>query len=93
MENDYQSLIDELFGANYKHRTLRTVFDPYSTEWTETNVEEKILILKKILDSKRITLRELILSYKLYYSEELANKKHVAESVEDSLIILLTKSI
>jgi len=93
MENNYQSLMDELFGSNYKHRTLRTVFDPYSNEWHETNIVEKKLILKKILASKKITLNELIRSYKLYHLYEATYIKNVAESVEDSLIILLEDSI
>ena len=93
MEDDYQSLMDEIFGSNYKHRTLRTVFDPYSDEWSETNVDEKKAILKKILESKKITLNELIRSYKLYHLYEPTYIKHVAESVEDSLILLLEESI
>jgi len=93
MDDDYQALMDELFGSNYKHRTLRTVFDPYSNEWSETNVDEKKSILKKILASKKITLNELIRSYKLYHLYEPTYIKNVAESVEDSLIILLEESI
>jgi len=93
MENDYQSLMDELFGSDYKHKTLRAVFDPYSNEWTETNIDEKKSILKKILESKKITLNELIRSYKLYHLYEPTYIKNVAESVEDSLIILLEESI
>ena len=77
MTKEYQTIIDELFGAYYKHRTLRTVFDPYSSEWNDTTVDEKINILKKILDSKKITLNELISSYKIFYTENLTNKKHV----------------
>jgi len=73
--------MDELFGSNYKHRTLRTVFDPYSDEWSETNVDEKKSILKKILESKKITLNELIRSYKLYYLYEATYIKNVAEYV------------
>ncbi|WP_194851160.1 hypothetical protein [Nonlabens antarcticus] len=92
MKNDYQSLIDSLFGSNYKHRTLRTVFDPYSAEWKETTIDEKISILKKILYSKKITLPDLILSYKTYYANDLA-KKHVAKAVEDGLTFLLSNSI
>lgn len=91
MEKDYQLVIDKLFGNNYNHRTLRTVFDPYSTEWFDTKIDEKIAILKSILNSKEITLNELINSYKIYYLETLTNKKHVVDSVEDSLIILLDK--
>ena len=93
METDYQVFIDELFGSNYKHRTLRTVFDPHSNEWSETNIDEKKSILKKILESKKISLNELLRSYKLYYLYEPTYIKYVAESVEDSLNILLEESI
>lgn len=89
METEYQSIIDKLFGPYYKHRTLRTVFDPYSEEWKETNIEEKMAILKKILNSKKISLNELVFQYKMFYTESLSNKKYVADSVEDGLIILL----
>jgi hypothetical protein len=91
MEKDYQLVIDKMFGYNYKHRTLRTVFDPYSTEWSDTKIDEKIAILKRILDSKEMTLNEIINSYKIYYLESLANKKHVVDAIEDSLIVLLDK--
>jgi len=52
--------MDELFGANYKHRTLRTIFDPCSNEWSETNIDEKKSMLKKIFKSRKITLNKLI---------------------------------
>lgn len=93
MNKEYQTIIDELFGSYYKHRTLRTVFDPYSHEWTETNIDEKVKILKKILESGKISLNDLILSYKEFYTITLENKKHVVKSIEDSLIILLQKTI
>jgi 2-oxoglutarate dehydrogenase complex dehydrogenase (E1) component-like enzyme len=93
MGSDYQTLVDELFGSNYRHRTLRTVFDPYSTEWTETSIDEKVNILKKILSSKRTTLQDLILSYKKFYTDSLTNKKHVVDSVENALTILLEKAL
>lgn len=91
MGNDYQLVIDDLFGSNYKHRTLRTVFDPNSTEWLETNVDEKISILRRILDSNRITLKDLIFPHKIYYTHGLENKRHVINSIEDSLTVLLSK--
>lgn len=93
MRSDYQNLVDELYGPNYKHRTLRTVFDPYSTEWAETTIDEKVNILKKVLSSKRIKLHELILSYKKFYTDSLTNKKHVVDSVENALTILLEKAL
>ena len=91
MSKNYQEIVDEIFGDFYKHRTLRTVFDPYSSEWNDTNIDEKVRILKKILDSKKITLKELIDSYKWFYTETLSNKSHVIDSLEESLVILLQK--
>ena len=93
MKNDYQSLVDELFGSNYKHRTLRTIFDPYSSEWTETTTDEKVKILKKILGSNKMTLQELLLSYKKFYTDTLTNKKHVVDSIEIALTLLLEKAV
>lgn len=89
MEKHYQEIVDEIFGSLYKHRTLRTLFDPSSSEWNDTTIEKKIDILKKILNSKKISLDNLILGYKHFYSKELANKGHVLNSLEDGLIILL----
>ncbi len=45
--------IDEMMGCNedYEHRTLRTVFDSFSSEWDDTDMEEKVEILKKMVDS------------------------------------------
>ncbi|WP_188442848.1 hypothetical protein [Planktosalinus lacus] len=89
----YQEIVDEIFGSYYKHRTLRTLFDPNSNEWNHTTIEEKLEILKKILDSNKITLKELILGYKNFYTFELANKEHVLSSLEDSLIIILQNTL
>jgi len=91
MDKNYQEIIDELFGSYYKHRTLRTVFDPYSSEWNDTTIDEKIKILKTIIDSNKISLSELINSYKWFYTESLSNKSHVIDALEDSLIIILQK--
>ena len=51
MGKHYQEIVDEIFGSYYQHRTLRTLFDPYSHEWNDTTIEKKLIILKKILDS------------------------------------------
>lgn len=88
MLSNYQEQIDEIFGSMYKHRTLRTLFDPGSSEYELTSMEEKIEILKKILKSNKIDLGSLIYKYKHYYTNEL-NKKHVSDSTERGLIILL----
>jgi len=93
MTNHYQEIVDEIFGSKYKHRTLRTLFDPYSTEWKETTIEEKYQILKRILDSKKISLWELILRYKVFYTVELSNKKHVIDSLEEGLAVLLQRAM
>ncbi len=89
MNKHYQEIVDEIFGRNFKHRTLRTIFDPLSYEWSETNINKKIEILQIILNSQKITLAQLIQGYKDYYTEELENKKHVISSIEDSLIFII----
>ena len=89
----YQEIVDEIFGNLYKHRTLRTLFDVNSSEWNETSVEKKNQILKKILESDKITFEQLILGYKNFYKNELVNKEHVLNSLEDSLLILLQKAL
>ncbi len=88
-EINYQFIMDDLFGKMYKHRTLRTLFDPGSSEYDETTIAEKIEILKKIVASKKIFLDELIRQYKLYYTKELANKAYVAENADKGLSLLL----
>ena len=87
----YQQKVDKIFGKGslWKHRTLRTLFDPYSSEYTATTMDKKIEILKTILENN-ISLSELITEYKDFYYEE--NKKNVAESVEDGLINLLANA-
>jgi hypothetical protein len=93
MTKEYQDIVDEVFGSMYSHRTLRTLFDPNSSEWDETTIDKKLEILKKILDSNKITLDEILNGYKHFYQHELANKGHVINSLQDGLAILLTNSL
>ena len=60
MKKHYQEIVDEIFGSLYRHRTLRTLFDPNSSEWSDTTIEKKLEILKTILDSKKIDLTQLV---------------------------------
>lgn len=90
---NYQDIVSEQFGENYKHRTLRTVFDCYSEEWKETTIDEKLRILRTLLDRKEITLEFLTSGYKRYYLKELCNKAHVVKSLEKSLEILLENAL
>lgn len=45
----YQQKIDKIFGKGslWKHRTLRTLFDPNSSEYNQTTMEKKLEILQK----------------------------------------------
>lgn len=88
----YQEKIDKIFGGGslWQHRTLRTLFDPYSSEYDDTTMDRKVEILKVILENG-ISLKELIRKYKKFYSEE--NKRNVVDSVEDGLVILLSNSL
>ena len=83
----YTELVDEAVGFSmYKHRTLRTCFDPGSHEWTEATIEKKVEILSKLV-SKGHSLQRIIHDYKVFYRE--MNKTHVANNVEDGLTEIL----
>jgi hypothetical protein len=84
----YQQKIDKIFGKGslWKHRTLRTLFDPNSSEYNQTTMEKKLEILQKIKENN-IDLPELLNDYKEFYKEE--NKIHVVDIAEEGLEILL----
>lgn len=88
----YQQKIDKIFakGDLWKHRTLRTLFDPFSSEYDQTTMDKKVEILKTILDNN-ISLTDLIQEYKEFYFEE--NKRNVVDAVEDGLVNLLAKAM
>jgi hypothetical protein len=88
----YQEKLDKIFakGSLWKHRTLRTLFDPFSSEYEKTNIDEKLEILRTI-KVNNIDYSELIKNYKNFYEEE--NKSNVIKSLEVGLIILLENSI
>jgi len=93
MTRHYQEIVDEIFGSFYGHRTLRTLFDPDSSEWNDTTIEKKLQILKVILESNKVTFKQLLTGYKHFYTKELANKGHVINSLEEALSILLQNSL
>lgn len=84
----YQQKLDEIFGKGslWKHRTLRTLFDPLSSEYNQTTMEKKIEILRTIRENG-IDLTELLYEYKEFYTEE--NKIHVVDVADEGLEILL----
>jgi len=84
----YQEKIDKIFGKGslWKHRTLRTLFDPYSSEYDQTTMDKKLEILNTIKENG-IDLNELIIDYKNFYREE--NKTHVVDIADEGLEILL----
>ncbi len=88
----YQQQLDKIFGKGslWKHRTLRTVFDPFSSEYDNTTIDKKLEILKTIKDND-IDFDVLIQEYKDFYLEE--NKPNVIKSLEDGLRILLVNSL
>lgn len=84
----YQQKLDQIFGKGslWKHRTLRTLFDPNSNEYGQTTIERKLEILKRIKENG-IDLNELLDEYKEFYTEE--NKIHVVDVADSGLEILL----
>lgn len=85
----YQENLDKLFakGILWKHRNFRTVFDPYSSEYDNTSMEQKVEYVRKCNEND-LTLGELIEGYKEFYREE--NKPNVINSLEEGLIRLTT---
>ena len=85
MENHYEERLDKIFGkvSLWKHRSFRTVLDPYSSEWNQTTMQQKIEILKK-LKLNNESLEILISDYEDRYLEQ--NRKDIAISAKDALI-------
>ena len=82
----YSQLVEDAVGFSLKEQhlsNLRTCFDPYSFEWTQTKMETKIEILKKVLENGN-KLNEILTEYKIAYKDSPASK-----DVEGSLVALL----
>jgi len=88
----YQLRLDKIFakGSLWKHRTLRTLFDPYSSEYDETSLSKKLEILQIILRNG-FNLNEIVFDYKQFYKEE--NKQNVIDNVEEGLSNLLSYTV
>ena len=87
--NYYEARLDRIFGKGslWKHRTFRTIFDPFSSEWDKTTFDQKIEILGTIIDRGE-RLEVLIADYKERYNEQ--NRKDISNVVEIALTKLLT---
>ena len=86
----YQQKLDKIFGKGslWKHRTLRTLFDPNSSEYNLTTMDKKLEILTTIRENG-MDLNGLLDDYKEFYTEE--NKIHVVDVADEGLEILLKK--
>ncbi len=73
-------------GRIWKHRTMRTVLDPYSSEWGKTTYSDKLAILERVVAANE-SLEELVYDYKERYREQ--NRIDIANSVEDALVKLM----
>jgi hypothetical protein len=87
-DNFYEARLDKIFGngSMWKHRTFRTILDPFSSEWNGTDYDKKIEILEKVIASGE-DLEILINDYKERYDEQ--NRKDISSSVESALTKLL----
>lgn len=93
VERDYyEARMDTIFAnqSTWEHRTLRTVFDPFSHEWKQTTPEEKVEIITT-LELKGESLYMLIQAYKERYKE--IEREDIVYSVEQALIELLTFAV
>jgi len=87
-DNFYEARLDKIFGngSMWKHRTFRTILDPFSSEWNGTDYNKKIEILEKVVAAGE-DLEMLISEYKERYDEQ--NRKDISSSVESALTKLL----
>ena len=92
--SDFMKEMDEIFAepgcVSWEHRTLRTIFDPYSGEWKFTTPEEKIAILKKLVDND-VDLSFLGVEYEEYYL--LQGRKDIAKCLNNAYGQLLEMAL
>ena len=90
--SEYEDRMDKIFahGQLWKHRTLRTIFDPGSSEWDNTTMDQKIEITKKIVCSGE-DLYDLIFDYKDRYLEQ--DRRDISGRVTESVILLLSYNL
>lgn len=82
----YHYRADQLFGKNgaWNHRTLRTFFDPLSSEWRETTRERKLEVLEKLLASD-YPLTNWLADYEHYYRHESVGRAYVVQEIDSAL--------
>ena len=87
-EKNYEVRMDSLFGngSMWRHRTLRTLFDPYSQEWKSTDLGQKIQMLKSITSSGE-SLLSLIYQFKDKYDQK--DRRDISSSVDLALATIL----
>ena len=83
----YQEKMEKIFanGGNWSHSSLRTVFDPYGSEYKRTTMQEKVAILKKI-KAEGLDIFNIIHEYIDFYADE---KPHVIKDVIPGLAMLM----
>jgi PPE-repeat protein len=79
----YTERLEKLKVAN---PTLRDCFDPYSSEYSETTIEQKIATLKKVIANDK-PLSDLLKEYATFYTKQ--NKPHVVKDIHIGLKCLI----
>jgi DNA polymerase len=69
---------EKLERLNIPNPTLRDCFDPYSSEYSETNINQKIATLQKVINSG-YALEEVLKDYSDFYQK--LNKRHVVKDL------------
>ena len=81
---DYEQILDKHFGRGtlWKHRTFRTVLDPLSSEYDQTDMKQKVAYLKTLVDNG-VNLEYLVFDYKQRYIEQ--NRRDIANEADAAL--------
>ncbi|MBK9422988.1 MAG: hypothetical protein IPN54_02375 [Bacteroidetes bacterium] len=88
--NHYESRMYNIFGLGWSHCTLRTLFDPFSSEYTETSMTEKLSIINRIIHAGE-DLGGLINEYMLRYYAQ--GRNDISSSAVIGVANLLNKTL
>ncbi|MDX2471662.1 MAG: hypothetical protein QNL04_13910 [SAR324 cluster bacterium] len=88
VKKSHQERMDLIFnnGSMWTHRSLRTLFDCYSSEWNMTSMSEKVEILRTMLKAGE-KLGAIRMQYELHYLD--SGRSDIAKSFSASVTDIL----
>ncbi len=85
----YKEIFEEIFGEGFPYVNLRTLLDPYSSDWGETTMEDKLDMIKQIVESEKISILDILQDYPFDNQEHCEDEEYIHFATEKGLRILL----